>query len=99
MRLHHLSLPVVFLLSGVTAFGQESRGTIKGVVTDSSAAFIVGAQVKAVNVGTNAGANSVTNESGAYEIPYLLPGVYRVTVESGWRPHRIRHGDRRDAAS
>ena len=92
MRLRHLSLLVVLLSLGVTARGQESRGTIKGAVLDATAGFVVGAQVKAVNVGTNAGANSVTNESGAYEIPYLLPGVYRITVEAQGFKKATREG-------
>ncbi|MEK7403486.1 MAG: TonB-dependent receptor, partial [Acidobacteriota bacterium] len=41
----------------------------------------VGANVEAVNVASNTRAVSVTNESGNYELPYLLPGIYRVSVE------------------
>src|SRR5574340_1792181 len=82
MRVHHVCLLAVLLISAARVSAQESRGTIVGVVADPSGAAIVGAQVKAVNVATNAGANSVTNERGAYEIPYLLPGVYRITIES-----------------
>ncbi|MFB3826281.1 MAG: TonB-dependent receptor domain-containing protein [Bryobacteraceae bacterium] len=82
MRLRHYALMTAILLSVSAARAQESRGTIVGVVADPSGAAVAGAQVKAVNVDTNAGANSVTNDRGAYEIPYLLPGVYRITVES-----------------
>jgi hypothetical protein len=80
--LNALYLLIVVLLSGVLCFGQESRATIIGRVTDPSGALVAGARVQAVNVATNTNGTSVTNESGNFEIPYLLPGVYRVSVES-----------------
>ncbi|MCL4402617.1 MAG: carboxypeptidase-like regulatory domain-containing protein, partial [Acidobacteria bacterium] len=49
---------------------------------DPTGAVIPGANVRAVNLATNAGGSSVTNQSGSFEIPYLLPGLYRVTVTS-----------------
>ena len=70
------------LLSAGLCFAQESRATITGRVTDPSGAVVAGAAVRAVNVATNAGGSSVSNESGNFQIPYLLPGMYRVTVES-----------------
>jgi len=92
MRLRGVSLCLMLLLLAIPAQGQETRGVIRGVVLDPTGAAIVGAQVKAVNAGTNAGANSVTNESGIYEIPYLLPGMYRVTVESAGFKKAAREG-------
>jgi len=74
------------------ASAQESRGTIAGVVSDPSGAAVAGARLKAINLATNAGANSVTNERGAYEIPYLLPGVYRVTAEAEGFKTAVREG-------
>ena len=92
MRLRGVSLCLMLLLLAIPARGQETRGVIRGVVFDPTGAAIVGAQVKAVNASTNAGANSATNESGVYEIPYLLPGVYRVTVESAGFKKAAREG-------
>ena len=82
----------VVLLSGQWAFGQESRGSILGRVMDSSGAVVVGAKVQATNVATNTVGSSVTNESGNFEIPYLLPGVYRVTVEMPGFKTAVREG-------
>ncbi|MGK4301914.1 carboxypeptidase-like regulatory domain-containing protein, partial [Klebsiella pneumoniae] len=73
---------MIGLLSGGLCCGQESRATITGRVTDPSGAVVPRADVRAVNLATNAGGSSVSNESGNFEIPYLLPGIYRVTVES-----------------
>lgn len=74
-------LPLAALLCAANGFGQESRGSILGRVMDSSGAMVVGARVHALNVATNTTASSVTNQEGNYEIPYLLPGIYRVSTE------------------
>ena len=77
--LFHLFFTV--LLTGNLAWGQESRATVLGRVTDPSGALVVGAKVRATNVAMNTTGASVTNDQGNYEIPYLLPGLYRVEVE------------------
>jgi len=67
-------------------FTQESRGTIRGRVTDPSGGAAAGAQVEATNTETGVRVGSVTNAEGNYEIPYLLPGRYTVSVElSGFK--------------
>lgn len=38
--------------------------------------------VLVTNEDTNVSSEAVTNTSGVYEIPYLLPGPYRITVEA-----------------
>jgi len=72
---------LVGLFACGNCYAQESRATLLGRVTDPSGAVVAGAKVRAVNVETNTGASSVSNAEGNYEIPYLLPGVYRVEVE------------------
>ncbi len=75
---------IVALLAAcaVAALAQESRGTILGRVTDTSGAALPGVEIKATNVSTNIAAAARTNESGSYNIPFLLPGAYRVTAEA-----------------
>ena len=68
------------LLAGQVAFGQ-TFGSIGGDTRDSTGAVVAGAVVTAVNVGTNASRNVVTNEAGAYSFPSLPPGTYTVKVE------------------
>ena len=65
----------------VAGFAQESRGTILGRVVDDAGAVMPGVEVKAANVSTNVAAAAVTNSAGSYNIPFLLPGNYRVTAE------------------
>ncbi len=62
-----------------TAWAQpDPRGTLVGRVTDGSGAVVAGAKVRVTNVNTNVTLIGSTNEAGHYEIPYLLPGPYRV---------------------
>ena len=70
-----------FLLAGVLAFGQ-TFGAIGGEARDASGAAIVGANVTAVNAGTNASRMVITNEAGDYNFPSLPPGTYLIRVES-----------------
>ncbi|MGH9839584.1 MAG: TonB-dependent receptor domain-containing protein [Blastocatellia bacterium] len=68
-----------FALAGVV-LAQETRGSITGRVTDASGGVIKDAKVEATNYSNGVTLSSVANESGSYEIPYLLPGKYRVAV-------------------
>src|SRR5262245_11394053 len=63
------------------AFGQSSNATVSGTVSDGTGALIPGVSITATNIGTNISSTTVTNEAGAYSVPGLLPGVYRVTAE------------------
>ncbi len=77
---------VVWALTGLlwaaaSGRAQESRGAILGRVTDASRAVVAGAQVHALNTATNTGGSTATNSEGNYEIPFLLPGSYRFTVD------------------
>ena len=75
----------VFLLStllALTAIAQDFRGTILGVVTDSSSASIAGATVTATNTATNVRTRATTASDGTFTILFLVPGSYSVSVES-----------------
>jgi hypothetical protein len=77
---------VLALASG--AYAQEFRATIKGTVADTSQAALPGATVTVQNQDTNELATAVTNNEGAYTIPFLRPGVYTLSVEmSGFQKH------------
>jgi len=59
---------------------QSGRGTIDGVVTDSTGAVIPGADVVITEQGSGSEYQAVTTESGRYRVPYLPPGMYRVAA-------------------
>lgn len=62
------------------SFGQEFRGVIAGTVTDPNGAVVAGATVTVRNTGTNVASTVTTNDSGAYTVPFLAPGVYAVSA-------------------
>jgi Carboxypeptidase regulatory-like domain/TonB-dependent Receptor Plug Domain len=64
-----------------SASAQEFRATIKGQVVDTSQAALPGATVTVQNQDTNEVATAVTNNEGAYTVPFLRPGTYTLTVE------------------
>lgn len=75
-------MAVVLVSVPVQLCAQEARGTILGRVTDASGAIVAGAKVEALNTATGVHLAVVTNESGDFLIPYLIPGPYTVTVVS-----------------
>ena len=72
---------LVVIASTPAAFGQVERGTVTGLVTDSSGAIIGGAKVSIQNTGTNVETNTATTVSGIYYLPSLPPGRYTLRVE------------------
>jgi hypothetical protein len=76
----------LFLLICLAATGvlaqTANTGTITGVVKDQTGAVVPGATVTATNVATNVSRSATTSGEGVYEISQLVPGAYRVEVES-----------------
>ena len=72
-------LAIVFTVGLLHA--QSPNASITGRVTDPSRAFIIGAQVFAINVGTSIRYEGATNGSGEYYVPNLPPGTYRIEVQ------------------
>jgi hypothetical protein len=62
-------------------FAQDPRGTIIGRVSDPSGAVVPGVSVQVVSKTMGTRVVVQTNESGAYQASFLLPGTYTVTVE------------------
>ncbi len=62
-------------------YGQTSAGAIVGVIRDASGAIVPGAEITVTNQGTNISYPFVTDETGNYYIPSLLPGRYRIDAE------------------
>lgn len=78
---HMVGLAIVVCAAlAAPAAAQETRATLIGTVRDASGAVLPGASVAATNEATNVSNETVSNQSGAFEIPYLIPGTYRVVV-------------------
>ncbi len=80
MHRRALSVLFVLVLASVGAFAQEFRATISGHVFDSSGGGVPNATVQAVHVGTAETSTATTNSVGAYAIPFLRIGQYKLTI-------------------
>ena len=83
---------IFFVCLPVLLTAQETRGTILGRVLDSSGAAVPGVAVRATNAATNVTVSTKSNAEGNYEIPYLLPGTYKLTAELTGFKSFIREG-------
>ena len=71
-------------------FAQGERSALNGIVTDSTGAAIPAVTVTAVDVQTNVETRAVTTDSGVFRLPYLQPGIYKLTVsKTGFRPSAV----------
>src|SRR5438093_4659956 len=83
-------LAAVVLSLPAAAAAQSERGTISGLVVDSTKAGLPGVSVVITNTATNQALTAVTSESGAYSAANLAPGSYRVEASiDGFRPVRV----------
>jgi len=71
---------VLVLLASTSRLAAQG-GVIRGRVTDSTGAVIVGADIRVVNTETNVAASTRSNQDGNYQAPFLNPGNYYVTVD------------------
>src|SRR3989441_2775750 len=76
-----LSAALLCLSLSIHAFSQSSNATLSGTISDAAKALIPGVTVTATNTETGVVSTGVSNETGTYNIPSLLPGVYKVSAE------------------
>jgi hypothetical protein len=75
---------VAFLLITIsvsTLHAQSTNASLSGRITDPSRALIAGAKIAAIDTSTNLRYQSTSNRSGAYYLPNLPPGRYRIEIE------------------
>jgi hypothetical protein len=58
-------------------YGQSTNGSIGGTIEDPTKALLPGVTVTVTNVNTGVASTSLTNETGSYNFPNLLPGNTR----------------------
>ena len=85
---------VTLLALAGAGWTQEFRGSILGQITDSSGAVVAGAAVKVVNIDTNTVLETRSNDSGNYQVPFILPGNYTTSVEHQGFKKALRDGVR-----
>ena len=71
------ALVLLLALAAATAWAQAT-GAINGTIHDESGAVLPGVTVTATNTGTGVTRTTVSNETGAYALPNLPLGAYRL---------------------
>src|SRR5262245_48881940 len=65
---------------------QTGFSTIRGAITDSTGAVVIGAQISVVDVQTNVARSTLSGDAGNFELPDLKPGNYRLRAQlSGFK--------------
>ncbi len=74
------SILAILLLFSSAAIGQTEKGSIVGIVADESGNAVPNATVTVTNLGDRTSQTFTTNEEGIYNVPFLTPGNYEVSV-------------------
>jgi hypothetical protein len=85
MSLKQTMLIMLALVLGAFLLPSQAQvlyGSLTGNVSDPSGAVVPGAHVEALNVATGVKRDTTSDSSGIYNVPDLLPGVYKVTVSA-----------------
>ena len=87
-------IAVLFLACTVSplVFGQETTGTISGIVTDPSRARVADVKVSVRNLDTEAIHSVTTETDGRYNFPGLPVGRYKLTAEVRGFAKYVRSG-------
>jgi hypothetical protein len=73
-----------------SALAVAQTASVRGTVTDSSGAVVVGAQVAAHNLGTNSTRMVTTGDTGTYAITNLSVGRYDISIsKAGFRLFKV----------
>ena len=73
---------ILALFFSAALFAQEFRGSISGVVTDATSAAIPGAKLTVTETHTGTRIPTVSDSTGRYVAPFLLPGDYDIAVQA-----------------
>jgi len=81
------------MLAAGALMAQTGGGaTLVGTIKDATGATVAGAKVTVVNTATAFTSETVTSSEGAYYVPYLAPGDYRVRVTAAGFKEFVREG-------
>ena len=91
---HFVVLEMLFFLLAAGLLNAQTGGgaTLVGTVRDGSGAVVAGAKITVVNTATASVTENVTSSEGAYYIPYLAPGEYRIKVVAPGFKEYVRAG-------
>ena len=88
MKLPRLHYSLVLLTASTVLLAQEYRGTIAGIVTDTTGFPVAGASVVVTESNTGTKSALTTAGAGEYTAAALLPGEYQIAVRiSGFKEY------------
>src|SRR5262245_16942411 len=88
---HVLAGVFSFLLIGTAVRAQNITGSILGQVADPSGLPIPEAVITVRSTETGIAANTLSDSSGSYSVPYLLASMYEITVrKEGFQTSTVR---------
>ena len=86
------ALLAVLLFGATTAAAQETRGSIEGIVKDTSGAVLPGVTVEARSPSLVGVATATSDTNGVFRFPALSPGIYEVTAHlAGFRTTKVEN--------
>src|SRR6476646_6174594 len=89
MRKRVFAALLAITLGAWPARAQEQRGSIEGVVKDSSGAVLPGVTVEAKSPSSGV-LSTTSNETGNFRFPSVLPGTYEVSASiAGFKPTKV----------
>ena len=89
MRIRTFAALLAIVLVAWPVAAQEQRGSIEGVVKDTSGAVLPGVTVEAKSGGSGV-LSTTSNDTGNFRFPSLLPGVYEVSANlSGFKAAKV----------
>ena len=73
---------LVLITMSTSVFAQEFRATMTGRISDTTGAVIPNAKITVRNMDTGVTVSTVSDKTGSYTVPFLLPGKYSVQVNA-----------------
>jgi hypothetical protein len=77
-----VSAAFLLIATNGVLIGQGPVGTLNGTILDQAGAVVPGAAVVIANVDTNGELKTTSTSAGAYTIPYVPSGTYKVRVSA-----------------
>jgi len=81
MKNTFIAVTILIFAFGINAMAQVTTGTILGTVKDPSGAVVPGVQIVITESSKGISKTFVTDGSGTYNAPLLIPGTYDVSAE------------------
>lgn len=76
----------------ILSVAQEFRGSLSGVVTDATGALVTGAKIAVTEINTGTKVETASDGVGHYNVPFLLPGDYEISMKADGFKEFLRKG-------